>query len=110
MAKFDHDFVGREALEKEMADPKRKLVTLEFNPDGIADVIRSQFTDKPYKIIQFPCAEPQPCGGHQDYVTDKDGNVIGISSVPTYSSYFHAMISHTIIDVDKAKEGDEVLV
>lgn len=110
MAKFDHEFVGREALEAEMAAPKRKLVTLEFNPDDIADVLRSQFTDTPYKFMEFPCAEPQPCGGHQDYVTDKDGNVIGISSVPTYSSHFHAMISHTIIDVDKAEEGAEVLV
>ena len=81
-----------------------------FNPDDLAEVYRSQFTDTPYKVIEFPCAEPQPCAGHQDYVTDKDGNVIGISSVPTYSSHFHAMISHTIIDVDKAEEGREVLV
>lgn len=110
MAKFDHEFVGREALEAEIASPKRKLVTLEFNPDDLAEVYRSQFTDTPYKVIEFPCAEPQPCAGHQDYVTDKDGNVIGISSVPTYSSHFHAMISHTIIDVDKAEEGREVLV
>ena len=110
MAKFDHEFTGREALEAEIAAPKRKLVSLEFNADDIADVFRSQFTDEPYKIIEFPSAEEQPCGGHQDYVTDKEGNVIGISSVPTYSSHFHAMISHTILDVDKAAEGSEVLV
>lgn len=110
MAKFDHEFVGREALEAEMGAPKRKLVTLEFNPDDIADVVRSQFTAEPYKLIEFPCAEPQPCGGHQDYIIDNDGNVIGISSVPTFSAHFHAMISHAILDVDKAVEGDEVLV
>ncbi len=28
MAKFDHEFTGREALEAEMANPKRKIVTL----------------------------------------------------------------------------------
>ena len=110
MAKFDHEFVGRKALEEELASPKRKLVSLEFNADDLADVYRSQFTDTPYKRIEHPVAEPQPCGGHQDYVTDTDGNIIGISSVPTFSAHFHAMISHAIIDIDKAAEGSEVLV
>lgn len=76
-----------------------KLVTLEFNPKNLADVYRSQYT-----------AEPQPCGGHQDYAADKDGNVIGISAVPTYSSHFHSMISHAIVDIEQAEEGKEVLV
>ena len=110
MAKFDHEFVGREALEAEIANPKRKLVTLEFNPEDLADVYRSQYTAEPYKYMDMPCAEPQPCGGHQDYVTDQSGNVIGISAVPTYSSHFHSMISHAIVDIEQAEEGKEVLV
>lgn len=110
MAKFDHEFTGRQALEEELAHPKRKLVTVEFNPDDLAEVYRSQYTDEPYKYMDMPCAEPQPCGGHQDYVMDTEGNVIGISAVPTYSSHFHAMIAHAIIDVDKCEEGRDVLV
>ncbi len=110
MAKFDHEFTGREALEKEIASPKRKLVTLEFNADDIAEVYRSQFTNDPYKFMDLPCADPQPAGGHQDYVTDQDGNKIGISADPTFSSHFHTMISHAVIDADKAVEGTEVLV
>lgn len=110
MAKFDHEFVGREALEAEIANPKRKLVTLEFNPDDLAEVYRSQYTEEPYKYMDMPCAEPQPCGGHQDYVTDGEGKVIGISAVPTYSSHFHTMIAHAILDVEQIEEGKEVLV
>lgn len=110
MAKLDHEFTGREALEAEMANPQRKLVTLEFNPDDLADVYRSQYTDDPFKFMEMPCAEPQPCGGHQDYVTDKSGNIIGYSAVPTYSSHFHAMISHAVIDIANAQEESEVLV
>lgn len=110
MAKFDHEFVGREAMEAEIANPKRKLVTLEFNPDDLAEVYRSQYTDEPYKYMDMPCAEPQPCGGHQDYVMDGEGNVIGISAVPTYSSHFHTMIAHAILDVEQIEEGREVLV
>lgn len=110
MAKFDHEFVGREALEAEIANPKRKLVTLEFNPDDLAEVYRSQYTEEPYKYMDMPCAEPQPCGGHQDYVTDGEGKVIGISAVPTYSSHFHTMIAHAILDVEQIEDGKEVLV
>lgn len=110
MAKFDHDFVGRAALEREIANPQKKLVTLEFDVDDVTDVYRSQFTSEPYKYMDMPCADPQPAGGHQDYVTDLEGNVIGYSADPTFSSHFHTMISHAIIDINKAEEGTEVLV
>lgn len=110
MAKFDHEFVGREALEKEMADPKRKLVTLEFCSEDLADVYRSQFTDEPCKYMDMPCADPQPAGGHQDYVTNAGGKVIGYSADPTYSSHFRTMISQAVIDISEAEEGREVLV
>ncbi len=43
-------------------------------------------------------------------MTDKNGNKIGISADPTFSSHFHTMVSHAIIDVDQAVEGTEVLV
>ena len=44
------------------------------------------------------------------FVTDTEGNIIGISADPTYSSHFHTMISHAILDVEKIEEGKEVLV
>ena len=43
MAKFNHDFKGRAALEKEMQNPTRKLVTLEFNQEDIIDVYAAPF-------------------------------------------------------------------
>ena len=110
MARFNHDFVGREALEKEIAHPVRRVVSLELNPDDIAEVIRSQFTDDPYKYIDFPCAEPQPAGGHQDHVTDQNGKEIGISANPTYSSHYKVMISHAVINVEEIEEGREVII
>ena len=60
--------------------------------------------------MDMPCTDPQPAGGHQDYVTDAEGNVIGLSADPTYSSHFKTTISQAVIDVDKAEEGAEVLV
>jgi len=110
MAKFNHEFTGREALEKEMANPKRKIVTLEFNKEDIIDVYASQFTDEPYKYMDMPCAVQQQCGSHQDYVTDKDGKVIGIASVPTYSSHYKVTAAHAILDIPEIEEGREVIV
>lgn len=110
MAKFDHDFIGREALENEVRNPGRKIVSLELNVDDMCDVYRSQFTDDPYKFMEMPCAEEQPAGGHQDYVTDKEGNVIGIASNPTYSSHYRTTICQAIIDHDQIEEGKEVIL
>jgi glycine cleavage system aminomethyltransferase T len=110
MAKFDHDFVGREALEAEVKNPKRKIVSLELNVDDMTDVYRSQFSDDPYKFMEMPCAQEQPAGGHQDYVTDQEGNVIGIASNPTYSSHYRTTICHAIIDCDRIEEGKEVIL
>ena len=71
MAKFDHDFLGREAVEAEAADPtKRKTVILRWNDEDILDVFASQFEPgEEYKYIEFPCAPQQLAGGHADRVT-----------------------------------------
>lgn len=41
--KFDHDFIGRETLEKIADRPHRKKVTLAWNPDDVTKVFRSYF-------------------------------------------------------------------
>ena len=110
MGKFDHDFVGREAMEAEAADPKRKTVILRWNPEDLVDVFASQFEPgEPYKFIEFPVAPQQPAGGHADLVT-KDGKPVGISSAAVYSYYYREMISQTTIDLDQAEIGNEVVV
>ena len=40
LVKFDHDFTGREALEKVAKNPKRKKVTLAWNGDDVTKVDR----------------------------------------------------------------------
>jgi len=41
--KFDHEFIGRKALKAEVANPKRTIVTLEFNSDDMIDIYASMF-------------------------------------------------------------------
>jgi len=111
MAKFDHEFVGRNALEEEMAAPKRTIVTLEWNSEDVIDIYASQFRDgEPYKYMEMPSAPQQPTGAHADRVLSKDGKEIGISSCAIYSVYYHKTISHCTIDVEYAEIGSEVIV
>lgn len=111
MVKFDHDFVGREAVEAEAADPKRTVVNLEWNKEDILDIFASQWQEgEPYKLMEFPSAVQQPAGGHADHVTTPDGRKVGVSSDPLYSYYYRQTISQAIVDLEFAKEGTELIV
>jgi len=110
MAKFDHDFIGREAVEAEAANPKRKTVTLRWNPEDVLDVFASHYRPgEEYQYIEFPSSPQAPAAGHQDVVT-KDGKVIGYSSATIYSYYYREQISMCVIDIDQAEIGNEVVV
>ncbi|MGX5696267.1 hypothetical protein ACWKWP_08730 [Agromyces soli] len=110
MCKFDHDFVGREAMEAEAAAPRRKTVILRWNPEDLVDVFASQFEQgEPYKFMEFPSVVQQPAGAHADLVT-KDGVPVGVSSAAIYSYHFREMISQTAIDLEHAEIGTEVVV
>src|ERR1051326_4771838 len=47
--KFDHDFIGRQALEKMAGKPHRKKVTFAWNPEDVIKVWRSMLDQgEPY--------------------------------------------------------------
>src|SRR4051794_8360548 len=55
--KFDHEFHGREALERIAESPRRRKVTLIWNADDVAAVVRSQVEPGvPAKYLDFPKA------------------------------------------------------
>ena len=112
VVKFDHDFVGREALEKIAAENKRILVSLEWNVEDIADVFASQFRDEvPFKYIESPRDPDTWFGGvSHDMVVNEKGEMIGMSFGRQNSAYFHCMISICCLDVDYAQPGSEIMV
>lgn len=111
MAKFNHDFVGRAAVEAEAKNPTKTIVTLVWNKEDVIDIYASQFRDgEPYKYMEMPSAPQQPTGAHADRVLNKDGKVIGVSSCAIYSAYFRDTISHCTIDIDQATPGNEVII
>jgi glycine cleavage system aminomethyltransferase T len=112
MIKFDHDFVGREALEEIKAKPNRKMVTLVWNKDDIMDVYRSQLEPgERYKDMFEPL--DYSFDGifmyHADLVL-KDGKEIGISTGRMLSDNYREMISLCSIDSEYGELGTEVIV
>ncbi len=113
MIKFNHEFVGREALEKEVANPRRKMVTLVWNKEDIIDVYASQFEPgEPYANMDRP-SEKDYLPSIVTYYADKvlkDGREVGISSGRIFSCYYREMISLCSIDVEFSELGTEVIV
>lgn len=104
--KFDHDFTGREALEKIAKDPKRKKVTLAWNGDDTAKIFRSMF-DKGdiYKCLDFPLTNYASLS--YDKVL-KGGKQVGLSTFSSYSYNERSMLSLGVLNVEEANVGNEV--
>jgi glycine cleavage system aminomethyltransferase T len=107
--KFDHDFIGRAALEPEVAAPKRTIVTLVWNAEDVASVYASLLSKNatPYLYMEMPrnilgCV-------FADKVM-KDGKIVGVSTSRCYSYYFREMLSLCVIDIALAVPGADVTV
>jgi vanillate/3-O-methylgallate O-demethylase len=110
-ARFNHDFLGREALEAEVADPRRTIVTLRWNAEDVIDTYASLLRPgEDYKTLDLP-THPYHRGSHAhaDHVV-KDGTPVGVSAGIVYSYYYREVISHCTIDIDLAEVGTEVIV
>ncbi len=108
VVKFDHDFIGRKALEAEMANPKRTMRTLVWNAEDVVDVYASLFRQgEPYPFMEIP--RDQRGFMYADKVM-KDGELVGVTTSRGYSYYFRQMLSLCTIDVNQSQIGNEVTV
>ncbi len=106
--KFDHDYIGRAALEAEVAHPKRTMVTLVWSANDIIDVYASLFRQgKPYHYMEMP--RHLPGYMYADKVL-KDNKVVGVTTSRGYSYFFRQMISLCTIDVEFSEPGTEVTI
>ena len=104
--KFDHDFIGREALEKMAGANHRKKVTLALNDEDVTRVIGSQFqkTDRA-KFMDWPSAVY--CMHPFDKV-QVNGKTVGVSTWIGYSSNEGKMLTLAVLDAEYAEPGTEV--
>jgi vanillate/3-O-methylgallate O-demethylase len=97
--KFDHDFIGRQALEKMAGKPHRKKVTFAWNADDVAKVWRSMLEPgDPYKYIDLPLSNYTSAS--YDKVIDKSGKVVGLNMFSGYSYNERSMLSLGIVGPD----------
>lgn len=105
---FDHDFIGREALERMVDEPQRERVTFVWNSEDVVDVYESLFGEGPSnKHLDLPDTATQWSTTHYDVVL-KDGTEVGWSKYPGYLYYEREMLSLGTIDAEYAKPGTEV--
>jgi vanillate/3-O-methylgallate O-demethylase len=103
--KFDHDFTGRESLEK-MEPAKRQKVTLAWHGEDVTRAMGTMFQPQDRaKYIDLPLSN------YSTWPNDrvmKDGAMVGVSTFSGYSSNESSMLSLAIVDIEQAEPGTEV--
>jgi vanillate/3-O-methylgallate O-demethylase len=106
--KFDHDFIGRDALEAIDPATQRRKVTLEWNAEDLGKVLASPLGPAPgYQFFDLPNANYG--SSNFDSVVDASGKVVGLSMFTGYSANERAGLSLATVDPD-VPVGAEVSV
>ncbi len=107
LVKFDHDFVGRDALEKLGDRPQRRKVTLAWNAEDVARAMGTMFEPgDPVKYINLPLSN------YATWPHDKvleGGKTVGVSTFSGYSYNERSMLSLAVLDAE-VKLGTEVML
>ncbi|MEK9736398.1 MAG: hypothetical protein VW239_03655 [Candidatus Nanopelagicales bacterium] len=108
LVKFNHDFVGREALEAMAGGDQRRKVTIALDERDIAAVVES-YADRdrlPGKYIDLPRATYSTW--QYDTVMNEAGDPIGVSNYPCFSWNERAMLTLGVVESGYAAPGTRV--
>lgn len=106
--KFDHDFIGRQALEKMSGQPHRRKVTLAWNADDVVKAFRSMLEPgDPCKYIDMPLSNYTSAS--YDKVL-RGGNIVGVSMFAGYTYNERSYLSLAVVDPDVALGAEVKLV
>ena len=103
VVKFDHEFIGRAALEKMAPGPHRKKVTLVWDKASVLDIFAGMMGEFPGpKLMELPSGHYAAHPYDQVLV---NGELVGLSTYPTYSANERAWISLAMVRDDLAAQG-----
>jgi syringate O-demethylase len=106
MVKFDHDFVGRKALEAMKDKPHRQKVTLALDNADMVRVMSSMLQKgEKAKFVEFPSAV---YAMHPYDAVLKDGKCVGISTWIGYTVNAGRFLALAMVDAEVATPGTEV--
>jgi vanillate/3-O-methylgallate O-demethylase len=106
--KFDHDFIGREALQKMEGRPHRRKVTFAWHAEDVVKVLASMFESEQdvYKYIDLPLSNY--ASASFDKVTANGGRMVGASMFAGYSYNERSMLSLGFVDEEFARPGTQL--
>jgi glycine cleavage system aminomethyltransferase T len=103
---FEHDFIGREALQKMAMGPHRKKVTLALEDAGVMRAVGSHLGNNDRaKFMEFPSAVYSM---HPFDQVVAGGKTVGVSTWIGYSSNERKMLTLAVLDAAYAEPGTEV--
>ncbi len=104
--KFDHDFIGREALQELAEGAHRTKVTLALDDEDVTRTIGTMFRkDGRAKFIDWPNAV---YAMHPFDDVTVDGETVGVSTWVGYSANEGRMLTLAVLDAEHAEPGTEV--
>jgi vanillate/3-O-methylgallate O-demethylase len=109
LVKFDHDFIGREALEAMASRENRVKVTLAWNREDVSKVFDSWLGEGlPYKAMNLPNIDyAYP---HRDQVLNENGECVGLSRGGAYTANERSVLSLAMVAPSYAQPGTQVSV
>jgi vanillate/3-O-methylgallate O-demethylase len=106
--RFDHDFIGREALERIVEEPKREKVTLAWNGEDVAHAMGTLFEKgDAAKYIDLPLSNYSTWPYDRVMAGDE---VVGLSTFSGYSYNERSMLSLAMVDHDVEIGAEVTLV
>ena len=106
--KFDHDFIGRAALERMASEPHRTKVTLVWDKEDVLRIFAGLMDAFPGpKLMELPA------GHYAAHPYDQvllDGERVGLSTYPVYSANERAWISLAMVRPDLAGQRTKVSI
>lgn len=105
--KYDHDFIGRKALETMNNSEQRRKVTLAWNSEDVLRIFDSHLAPgEPFKYFELPLANYS--SSNYDAIT-VNGRTVGLSLFTGYSANERKVLSLATVDPD-VETGHEVTV
>lgn len=109
IVKFDHDFIGRAALEAMADGPHRRKMTLVWDIEEVMRIHRSLYEEgEPFKYMNLPMASYAM--NHWDAVYDPSGKQVGMCNFTGYTVNEGKMLSVAILDPEVAEVGTELRI
>jgi vanillate/3-O-methylgallate O-demethylase len=105
--RYDHDFIGKEALQAMEGKVHRKKVTFAWNDQDVVKILQSMFAPEGenYKFIDLPLSNY--ASSSFDSVMS-GGKAVGVSMFSGYSWNERKMLSLGFVEDEYAKPGTEL--